>query len=45
MRCERGYSAFDKRHRLVVSGLYDPPFGKGRFVSIKNPVLNVLAGG
>ena len=29
-RCERGLSAFDNRHRLVVSGLYDLPLGKGR---------------
>ena len=30
LRCERGLSAFDNRHRLVVSGLYDLPIGKGR---------------
>ncbi len=30
MRCERGLSAFDNRHRLVISGLYDLPLGKGR---------------
>ena len=28
-RCERGLSAFDNRHRLVVSGLYDLPVGQG----------------
>ncbi len=28
-RCERGLSAFDVRHRLVISGLYDLPLGKG----------------
>ena len=31
-------SAFDNRHRLVVSGLYDLPFGKGRKSGIKNRV-------
>src|SRR5436305_3268881 len=30
MLCDRGLSAFDNRHRLVISGLYDVPFGTGR---------------
>ena len=45
MRCERGLSAFDNRHRLVVSGLYDLPFGKGRNVDIRNRFLDAVAGG
>ena len=44
-RCERGLSAFDVRHRLVVSGLYDLPFGKGRKLAIRSRFANVLAGG
>src|SRR5204863_6140180 len=35
MRCERGYSAFDNRHRLVVSGLYDLPIGRGRHMDVR----------
>jgi hypothetical protein len=44
-RCERGLSAFDNRHRLVVSGLYDLPFGKGRKVNVRNRFLDAVAGG
>ena len=45
MRCERGLSAFDNRQRLVVSGLYDLPVGKGRPVDVRNRFLNTVAGG
>jgi hypothetical protein len=45
MLCDRGLSAFDNRHRLVVSGLYDVPFGKGRKFAIGNRVLDAVAGG
>jgi hypothetical protein len=45
LACERGLSAFDVRHRLVGSVLYDLPIGKGRAVDITNPVLDVIAGG
>jgi hypothetical protein len=45
MRCERGYSSFDTRHRAVTSILYDLPLGKGRQMDISNPVLNAVAGG
>jgi len=45
MLCDRGLSAFDNRHRLVVSGLYDLPFGERRKFVIKNSVLNAIAGG
>jgi hypothetical protein len=44
MRCERGLSTFDTRHRMVTSVLYDLPFGKGRKHGISNPVLNAIAG-
>jgi hypothetical protein len=45
MRCERGYSSFDNRQRLVVSGLYDIPVGHGRALNIRNAVGNAVAGG
>jgi len=45
MRCERGPSSFDNRHRFVFSGLYDLPFGKGKSVDIKNPFVNAVLGG
>ena len=44
-RCERGYSSFDTRHRTVTSILYDLPVGKGRQMSIANPVANAIIGG
>src|SRR6185436_17116257 len=40
MLCDRGLSAFDNRHRLVISGLYDMPFGKGQKFAIGNGVLD-----
>jgi hypothetical protein len=45
MFCDRGLSAFDNRHRMVLSGLWDVPFGKGRKVALKNPFLDAIAGG
>lgn len=45
MLCDRGLSAFDNRHRLAVSGLYDLPFGKGRRMAINNPLLDAVIGG
>ena len=45
MLCDRGLSAFDNRHRLVVSGLYDLPLGKGRKMDIKNRFVDAVAGG
>jgi hypothetical protein len=44
-RCERGLSAFDNRHRLVMSGLYDLPIGKGKKMNLQNRVVNAVAGG
>jgi hypothetical protein len=45
MLCDRGLSAFDNRHRLAVSGVYDLPFGKGRRMTIKNRLLDAAVGG
>lgn len=44
-RCEYARSSHDTRHRFVSSTLWDLPFGKGRQVSIDNPVANAIAGG
>ena len=44
-RCERGLSAFDNRHRLVISGLYELPVGKGRKMDIQNKFLDAIVGG
>jgi len=44
-RCERGRSAFDNRHRLVASGLYDLPIGKGKKVNLRNRFVNTVVGG
>ncbi len=45
MLCDRGLSAFDDRHRLVISGLYDVPFGRGRKIAIRNSMLDAVVGG
>ncbi len=45
IRCERGLSAYDVRHRSVTSVLYDLPIGKGKGLNIDNSVLNAIAGG
>jgi hypothetical protein len=45
MLCDRGLSAFDNRQRLVISGLYDVPFGKDRKMAIRNGLLDAIAGG
>jgi hypothetical protein len=42
--CERGLSDFDSRHRVVISGLYTLPVGKGqRFLN--HGAASVLLGG
>jgi hypothetical protein len=45
-RAERGNSDFDIRHRLVVSSIYELPFGKGRHYFSKAPAVTqwVLGG-
>ena len=45
LACERGLSAFDVRHRMVTSVLYDLPAGKGKTLNITNTVLDAIAGG
>jgi hypothetical protein len=42
---DKSYSGNDIRHRVVASGVYELPFGKGRKWVIANPVLEKLAGG
>ena len=45
LRCERGLSAFDTRHRVVTSVLYDLPVGHGRALNITNRVADTVIGG
>lgn len=46
LRGERSLSSHDVAHRIVLSGMYELPFGqKRRFGSNMNKVLNWLAGG
>jgi hypothetical protein len=40
--CERGLSAFDTRHRLVTSAVYDLPVGKGRALNIANGLADAV---
>jgi hypothetical protein len=43
--CERGLSAFDTRHRMVTSVLYELPVGNGKALNITNRVANTVIGG
>jgi hypothetical protein len=45
LACERGLSAFDTKHRIVTSVLYDLPVGKGKRLDISNPIANTIFGG
>ena len=45
IRCERGPSSFDTRHRLVVGPLYELPIGQGKALNVNNSVANAIAGG
>ena len=45
LACERGLSAFDTRHRIVTSVLYDLPVGNGKSLNITNPIANAIIGG
>lgn len=46
VRGDRGPSDFDVRHRMVISYIYELPFGEGkRFAATSNTILNALIGG
>ncbi len=45
LRCERGLSSFDVRHRWVLGAVYDLPVGKGKLLGINNSVANGFVGG
>jgi len=45
LKIHRGNSNFDIRHRFVLSGVWELPFGRGRAYLAGNPVLGALAGG
>jgi hypothetical protein len=45
LRCERGLSSFDVRHRWVLGGVYDLPVGKGKLLDIKSSIANGFVGG
>ena len=46
LRGERAVSGFDVPQRLIVSYVYDLPFGKGKhFLGNANPVLDRLVSG
>ena len=42
---ERSLDPTDVSQRLVLSGVYELPFGRGRKFDISNPILNAFAGG
>jgi hypothetical protein len=45
IRCFRGPSGFDVKHRAVINTLYDLPWGRGRQISIQNRFLDGIFGG
>jgi hypothetical protein len=45
LRLERAVSNFDCRQRLSVGYVYDLPFGKGKYLSPSNPVLQAIVSG
>jgi hypothetical protein len=44
-RLDRAPSGNDIRHRYIISGVYELPFGRGRQWDVSNPVLNGIFGG
>lgn len=42
---DKALSGNDIRHRVVASGVYELPVGRGRALPIENPVLNGIIGG
>jgi hypothetical protein len=45
LKCERGLSSFDVRHRWVLGAVYDLPIGKGKLLGINNSIANGFVGG
>ncbi|HVE58844.1 MAG TPA: carboxypeptidase regulatory-like domain-containing protein [Pyrinomonadaceae bacterium] len=45
LECEQGLSSFDVRHRWVLGAVYDLPVGKGKWLNIKNSIVNGFVGG
>ncbi len=45
LRAQRGSSNFDVRHRLVVSEVYELPFGNGKRFLAPRGILSAIAGG
>lgn len=45
LRGNKGPSAFDVKHRFVLSYLWELPFGKGKWVDSSNSIVNTLIGG
>jgi len=45
LRADRGNSDFDARHRVVVSNIYELPFGQGKTSEELGATLNTLLGG
>ena len=44
--CDKGATSFDARNRVVISTIYDLPFGRRRaFGKTMSPVLDMIAGG
>jgi hypothetical protein len=44
-KLDRRVSPFDIRHVFQAAGTYDLPFGRGRWLSIDNRILDAVAGG
>ena len=44
-RAERSLDPTDVSQRLVLSGVYELPIGKGRMLNVNNAVLNAFVGG
>lgn len=45
IKCYRGPSGFDVKHRAVINGLYDLPWGKGRKWVADNTIADYVIGG